>query len=341
MIINHRNTFRKSIPALLCALVLTLSCVSLAACAPSRFDPAQSKYNDASLWVSAETDRTETVDTFFVCPTAVAGDFRNMPLDNAELREKFALQVGNQKGIYDDVTRFFAPCYAQATLADYALPEEELNACLDAAYADVKEAFAYYLSEWNGGNGIVLAGSSQGAELILRLVRDFFNTKKTAGQLVCVYAIGWKVTEEYMKDLKYVSFASGENDCRSIVSFNSEAPEVASSLIVGADEKTLCINPLSWTTSTEPASAALNLGCCIYSTKGYQKGDDMVGFCGAYIDEKRGTLKVTGIEDPDGSLYPPRIDGQDYGVYHIYDWEFFYRNLECNVQTRCTAYAAQ
>ncbi len=325
-------------------LALLFVCAALSACGrKNEYVPENSPYNDPALWAFCETDAEAAVDTFFVAPTTVAGDFYNMPLDDAELAEKFILQTGNQKGIYDDVTRFFAPLYAQATMAVYSLPEEEQTAYLDKAYEDVKEAFTYYLNCYNDGNGIVLAGSSQGADMVLRLLRDFFGDKKSAEKLVACYAIGWKVTEADMAALPYVHFASGEDDVGAVVSFNSEAPEITESMIVGAADKALCINPLTWSTGSEEAPKEANLGCCIYSTKGYQKGDDMVGFCGAYIDENRGTLKVTGVaeQDPDGTAYPSRLDGQPYGVYHIYDWEFFYRNLEANVAARVNAYLSR
>ncbi|MBQ0126287.1 MAG: DUF3089 domain-containing protein, partial [Clostridiales bacterium] len=295
-----RTYLKKTLSALMCLLIIAY-CFAFCGCESKKdeFIPENSKYASDALWAFAETNKNTMIDTFFVAPTVVSGDFSNMPLDDSALAETFKTQTGNQKGIYDDETRFFAPLYSQATLACYNLPENEREAYLEIAYADVKEAFRYYLECYNGGNGIILAGSSQGADMILRLVKDFFNDKKSASKLICCYAIGWKVPEEYIKGLKYVSFATSESDTCSIVSFNSEAPEITSSLIIGENEKTLCINPLSWTTATTPALSELNKGCCIYSTKGYQKGDDMVGFCGAYIDEKRGALKVTGVNDPE------------------------------------------
>ncbi len=329
--------FRFTLLAL--ALVTLLSCFSCRKTPSDPFDPESSKYKDASLWSFCETGKDAPADTFFLAPTSVSGDFRNFPTGDADLAATFTLQVGNQKGIYDDGTRFFAPLYAQMTLPCYGMSAEERAPYEEIAYADVLEAFDYYLHCWNGGRPIVLAGSSQGAQMLLRLLKDRF-AGELADRLICCYAIGWRITAEDLEALPGLHFASGETDTHCVVSFNSEAPDVASSLIVGADETTLCINPLSWTTSGEEAPAALNLGCCIYSTKGYQKGEDLVGFCGAYIDGKRGTLKVTGVEaqDPDGTLYPSRIDGQPYGVYHIYDWEFFYRNLEKNVTDRVAAY---
>lgn len=304
------------------------------------FDPESSKYNNESLWAFKETDKNCTVDTFFISPTTSTEEKFNMSLDDEEMLEKCKLQIGNQKGIYDDNTRFFAPFYSQVTMKTMMMQGGERDPYVEIAYADIKEAFEYYLNCYNNGNAIILAGSSQGAEYALRLVKDFFNTKEYTDRFICCYAIGWKVTDEYAASLKNVHFAQGEEDVKCIISFNSEAPKITSSLIVGEDEKTLCINPLNWKTTSEEASNELNLGCCIYSTKGYQKGEDMVGFCGAYIDEKRGTLKVTGVEEQDSeqTLYPSRLEGQEYGVYHVYDWEFFYRNLEANVKTRINSF---
>ena len=56
---------------------------------------------------------------------------------------------------------------------------------------------------------------------------------------------------------------------------------------------------------------------------------------GAYIDQERGALKVPDVS-PD--TYPPSIDIFEAGVYHVYDYQFFYRNLQENVGVRLAAY---
>ena len=325
-------------------------------------------YADKSLWAFDESDETGAVDVFFVAPTttdqAGVGGY-NMTLDNETVMKKQAIQIQNQKGIYDNVgreqptdpedqsvnTRFFAPFIRQAVMECFTdMSSEERAPYLSVAYADLKAAFEYYMENINGGNPVILAGSSQGAELLSWLVRDYFNTEETADKLIACYAIGWKIDEEYMSGLKYVHFAEGEKDTRAIVSFNSEADFITESLIVGKDEKALCINPLSWSTSYEAVGKEKNLGCCVYSTsKGKRAQDDakipgeIPEFCGAYIDEVRGTLKVTGVTDYPGaeSLFPSYIAGQPFGVFHSWDWEFFYRNLEANVTARIAAYLGE
>lgn len=56
---------------------------------------------------------------------------------------------------------------------------------------------------------------------------------------------------------------------------------------------------------------------------------------GAYLDPVRGTLKVTDI---DAAAYPPVLELFKPGEYHIYDYQFFYRNLQSNVIERIDAY---
>ena len=54
---------------------------------------------------------------------------------------------------------------------------------------------------------------------------------------------------------------------------------------------------------------------------------------GAYIDPERGTLKVTDVPSEE---YSSALFGD--GVYHLYDYQFFFRNLEENVIARTEAW---
>ncbi len=49
----------------------------------------------------------------------------------------------------------------------------------------------------------------------------------------------------------------------------------------------------------------------------------------------RGVLKVTDISSED---YPAYIPGLPEGGYHVYDYQFFYRNLQENVRIRVMKY---
>ncbi len=62
--------------------------------------------------------------------------------------------------------------------------------------------------------------------------------------------------------------------------------------------------------------------------------EEIPNLTGAYIDEERGTLKVTDVKPED---YPGKLF--DDGIYHLYDYQFFYRNLQENVAKRLSAYS--
>lgn len=64
----------------------------------------------------------------------------------------------------------------------------------------------------------------------------------------------------------------------------------------------------------------------------YAQGE---GDTGAYLDAEGGTLRVPDIdvEEYSSSMFPE-------GVYHLYDYQFFFRNLQENVELRASNYLA-
>lgn len=297
-------------------------------------------YAKAENWAYCESGEPEDqADVFFICPTVYGGSegAENMPMEDQEARESFLGATNMEKGIYDDTCRFFAPYYRQAGLYVYGLPEEEREPWLSAAYEDIKAAFSYYLEHYNEGRPIILAGFSQGGDLSLRLVRDFFDDSELQDQLVACYAIGWRITEEELEANPHMHFAEGEDDTGVIVSFNSEAPEVEDSLVIPKGTRTLAINPLNWKRDETPADRSLNLGACFTDYDGNIK-EEIPELTGAYIDGERGALKVPDVSPED---YPPGLSIFSEGIYHLYDYQFFYRNLEENVGVRLEAYAEE
>lgn len=241
-----------------------------------------------------------------------------------------------EKGIYEENCRFFAPYYRQAGLNVYELPAEKREPYRALAYEDVEEAFTYYLKHYNHGRPIVLAGFSQGADMSIRLLKDCFDDEKVNDLLVACYAIGWSVTEEEMTQFPHLRFASGEDDTGVIVAFNSEAPEVTDSLMIPAGTCTLAITPLNWKTDGTPAGKEENLGAC-FTDYGGEIVSEIPNLTGAYLDPARGALKVTDVSPAD---YPAGLPIFSDGVYHLYDYQFFYRNLQENVGARLDAFLA-
>lgn len=294
-------------------------------------------YSDAENWAYCENDNTDkSADVFFVCPTVYMGSdsLHNMELTDENTKASFLGATNMEKGIYDDDSRFFAPYYRQAGLDVYTMDDSEAEQYFELAFEDVKDSFEYYYENYNDGRPVILAGFSQGADMCIRLMKECFDDEDMQDRLIACYAIGWRITEEETEEYPQLKFAADENDTGVIVSFNSEDESVDSSLVIPEGTKTLAINPLNWKTDSTAADKELNLGACFTDYDG-NITSEIPALTGAYIDDKRGALKVTDVTPEE---YPPGLDIFDDGIYHLYDYQFFYRNLEKNVQTRIDAY---
>lgn len=319
------------------SIVVVLVCLVFTGCGGTKTNVVD--YEKKNNWTYYEVDKTDTkADVFFVCPTIYFGDDNtyNMPLDDAESRENFLGAVNMEKGIYDKESRFFAPYYRQIGLNVYEMEQDVQERYLSIAYGDVKAAFTYYMENENDGNPIILAGFSQGADMCIRLLKDCFRDQEISQQLVACYAIGWRITEQEIEENPHLKFATGENDTGVIVAFNSESESINDSLMIPSGTKTLAINPLNWKTDGTVAERSENLGSCFTDYSG-NIINEINNLTGAYIDSTRGALKVTDVSPSD---YPPGLDLFEKGIYHLYDYQFFYRNLEKNVKTRLDAYCA-
>ena len=287
---------------------------------------------------SAE-DEAMSADVFFICPTVYSGDEEsfNMSLEDEETKAAFLGATNMEKGIYDQGNRFFAPYYRQAGLNVYELEPEDQEAYLEFAYDDIEQAFDYYMENYNEGRPIILAGFSQGADMCIRLMKKRFDDEALQDQLIACYAIGWRITKEELEEYPQLRFAEGEDDAGVIIAFNSEADYIKDSLMIPAGTRSLCINPLNWHTDATPADKSLNLGACFTDYDG-NISSEIPGLTGAYIDTDRGSLKVT---DVTAEEYPAVLYIFEDGIYHLYDYQFFYRNLEENVLMRKAAWFSE
>lgn len=287
-------------------------------------------YANPYYWAYYETATDKAADVFLVCPTVDYGKAGNMNmlLDDSVSRYRFCGALNMQRSIYDLKANLFAPFYRQATFAAYQADSTTAAAALQLAYQDVKAAFEHYLFVSDKSRPFVLAGFSQGSDMLLRLMEDCFRKKSVRRRLVAAYLIGWRITDEDLLRYPFLKMAQGEFDTGVIVSFNSEAPGTEESVMVPKGVRTNAINPLNWRTDTIPADHTLNLGACFMNYDGSIK-KEISQLTGAYLDARRGTLIVPDVSPND---YPGRPFPN--GIYHIYDYQFFYRNLQKNVGDR-------
>ena len=291
-------------------------------------------YADPQNWAYYGLGEDRPVDVFLICPTVDIESERNSLEINDKLRESFAYALDLEKGIYEETGRLFSPYYRQMSINAYRLPEEEFGQAESIAYRDISDAFRWYLDNENDGRGLILAGFSQGSEMCLKLLEEYFGTESAEaealrGQLITVYAIGWRVTEEMTEQYPQIVPASGEDDIGTVVAFDCEDGTLTGTIVIPEGVRTMSINPLNWKTGDTPADKILNKGAVMGTG-----AEPVPGLCGAYIG-RRGELVVTDIEKED---YPPGLDIFPEGAYHVYDYLFFFTNLKENLAVRAQAW---
>ena len=301
--------------------------------------PAQDAldYADADNWAYFGIGEDKDADLFLICPTVDMNDEFNMSMDDEDTKASFLGALNMERGIYEESTRMYAPYYRQAAMKVYSLDREEWEPYMELAYSDVSAAFAWYLEHENEGRPIVLAGFSQGADMCYRLLEEYFGDEELYDQLVAVYAIGWPCTEELTAQYPQIRPAQGADDFGVVISFDCEAPEVTETFISPAGQRAFGINPLNWRTDETAADKSENLGACFTDYNGEIRSEQE-SLCGCYIDAERGVVKVT---DVDPAEYAPIVPGLPYGAYHVYDYQFFFRNLQQNVAERLASYMAR
>ena len=315
-------------------LVLALFVSLFASCAPVAGPTHDVDYSNEENWAYFAEGEGNDADLFLICPTVDMGKGGNynMSLDDEDMKESFVGALNMERGIYEGSAIMYAPYYRQMTFPVYSLTDEEMQPYFDLAYSDIKAAFEFYMENLNCGRPIILAGFSQGSQLLVQLLKDYFDNPEYSEKLVAAYAIGWRVTEEEIMEYPHLKMAEGMSDTGVIISFNSEAAGVTDSIMVPEGTRTLGINPLNWKSDSTLADASLNIGACFTSYSGEIK-KEISALTGAYLDPARGTLILPDIDPAEysNSLFPD-------GVYHLYDYQFFFRSLETNVAHRLAEY---
>ncbi len=220
-------------------------------------------YTKAENWAYFGEGKGKDADLFLICPTVDMNDEYNMSLSDEKTKADFLGALNMERGIYEDMTRMYAPYYRQAAMKVYGLERDSWGPYLETAYRDISQAFDYYMKNENDGRPIILAGFSQGAEMCIRLLAQYSEDEEFMDKLIAVYAIGWPLTQDYIDRYPNIKAAEGEDDLGVVISFDCEAPEVSETFIYPMGQKGLSINPLNWKTDDTIADKDLNLGACL------------------------------------------------------------------------------
>ena len=289
-------------------------------------------YTDEYYWLTLPSV-DKPVDVFYVYPTVSSNETGVMDITSADERALAEGIYQAQATVYEKNTNVFAPYYRQMTTnVDMSAgglatdtPEFKQGA------VDVQDAFEYYIDNLNEGRPFIIAGHSQGTMALIELIKNRFGDDEALrNRMVAAYLIGYTVTDADLAKAGLTA-AEGADDTGVVVTYNTQSPTSVGGpmLMEGAH----CINPLNWKTDDTYAPASENLGARIYNDSTGELLREVDNYCDAQINLTTGALTTTipEGEDLDIGAYPE-------GVYHRYDYAFWYRNLEQNVGDRIQAY---
>jgi hypothetical protein len=300
-------------------------------------------YSDATHWMVIPSSTNKPVDVFYLYPTSYQKQSDSSPnicaVDDPIMVKYSKLAFARQATAFETVGNIYAPYYRQAD-AGYTLtlPQAEQEEVVGGIpTADATAAFTYYIEHYNNGRPFILAGHSQGSNVLLYLLSGYLKDHPDVyKRMAAAYAIGYSVTPEYLAGNPHLKFAAGPDDIGVIISYNTQAPVIGGKNPVVLPNA-LAINPITWTTGETPASAAQNLGSIALNQDGSPVlGDDgtpapVRNFADATVDKAKGVIicSTAPVDKlaPGNAVFPK-------GVYHSFDYPFYYFDIRANAAER-------
>jgi hypothetical protein len=300
--------------------------------------------NDPAQWLPQGTsaDAPRNAAIFFVHPTTyLYVDRWNAPLNvggDTEFRTRLFVQ--SQASAFNSTGHVWAPRYRQAAYGAFLLKSEDAEKALDFAYRDVAAAFDEFVRE-SGGAPIILAGHSQGALHLERLLREKVAGKPIARRIVAAYVVGWPISTS--SDLAALGLPAciAPSQFRCILSWMTFADPPNPDFILRDWEKTrgfdggqrrqedaLCVNPISGI-QNGAAQPADNPGTLIPTTD-MRDASLLPHAVGAHCD--KGLLLLDGMAPQLGSFVLPGNN------YHVYDYALFWGAIRRDAERRLAAW---
>lgn len=303
------------------------------------------KPGNPALWVPPgyEAAKEPVAAVFFIHPTSYLNRAHwNAPLDDKEANDRAALFLRGQASAFNGAGAVWAPRYRQATFGAFLTSKDDAQQALDLAYRDVSAAFDQFLTE-AGERPIVLAGHSQGALHLTRLLHDRIADKPIAKRVVAAYVVGWPVSKT--ADLPKLGLGecvtADQTGC--ILSWQSFAEPADPSLLRDSFDASngftggkragtpmICTNPITGTPSVS-AEASANLGTLIPSAD-FSSAVLRKGVVPARCDG-RGILSLGAAPDGIGGQYV--LPGNNY---HVFDYSLFWANVRADAERRLRAF---
>lgn len=262
-------------------------------------------------------------DVFYLYPTVFTDKKNkdwNVSIDDEEQQTKAIRVTRLQSSAWAESGRMFVPYYTQANIRSYTALESGGRKALLKAYKDVKEAFSYYLKNYNNGRPIIIAGHSQGSTHGMLLLKDFFDGTKLQEQLVCAYLPGIGLHEN---EFESIPFLKNEIKTGGFVSWNTFKRRYKTKKFKEWYEGKATINPVTWD-QQKYADRQLHQGFLFWDNKMYEQS--------FHTHLENGAVWISLPHVPFRSLAWKLDD------YHVGDINLFWKDIQKNAKNRVRAY---
>ena len=300
--------------------------------------------DDPSRWrpEGAAAAATGNAAIFYIPPTTyLLTDRWNAPLDaGGDTAFRTNLFVQSQASAFNGAGEIWAPRYRQAAYGAFLLDSRDAQAALDFAYRDVAAAFDEFLRE-AGDRPIILAGHSQGALHLERLLRERIAGQPIARRIVAAYVVGWPISTSADLSALGMPACTAPDEAGCILSWMTFADPPNPDFIFHEWEKTpgfngdkrrkadtLCVNPIDGTQGT--ATPAQDNPGTLIPTADMRSATLEAGAVGAHCD--KGLLILDGLPPQLGSFVLPGNN------YHVYDYALFWGAIRRDAERRLAAW---
>jgi hypothetical protein len=319
-------------------LITTSSCSK---CDTTQYDLTATDYSKVAHWLSLPVP-IKNIDVFYLYPTCWSKVDSTDPnicnIDNPSMLAGAVPEFGRQATAFEPFANVYAPFYRQAD-AKYTLKlsENEREQVIGGIpTSDAVAAFDYYIQHYNNKRPFILAGHSQGSNVLIHLLSGYMKDNPDVySRMIAAYVIGYPVMQSYLSANPHLKFAQGPDDTGVIISYNTQAPDVVPGTNpVVSNNIGLVINPITWTRSDTLATTAQGLGSLMPDSVTMVFGP-VPQYADARIDIAHGVLICSTADEKWLYNFTAPFG---MGVYHSFDYPFYYFNLQQNAQNRANKF---
>jgi hypothetical protein len=287
----------------------------------------------APLAGTRDEQATARADVFFLYPGSNWTDRWNLPLDHwfgrRLIDSRFMPLLAS---VWNGCCRVYVPRLRQESGFLPVGGERDHAKAVDLAYGDVRRAFHHYLSHFNRGRPLIVAGANSGGRHALRLLAEEVVGTPIQSKLAAAYVFSAQVDRAARPRLAAIPTCDAPDQTGCINTWSALGRQRFAQ--TAPAEGVACVNPLSWRSDGAHVPREQNPGGI--------RGSLLLGFTdakpqpvAAMADAEcaRGHLWVTpnpAIRDVSQPFGP--------GDYHMHNIAFFYASVRENAKQRVRAF---